>query len=102
MLFAGDPLLHIGSSYNGYDTLSSALTLGISIFGVYCCYRVNASGDDRDLIVRIMCIGLPVMIRVAVVFFPVSVIGGILQTTFLYPESLDEDSVESTPILALI
>jgi len=95
---ASDPALYVGSSYNYYDTLSSALVLGISIFGVYYCYKLNSSGDDRDFIVRVMCIGLPVMVRILVVMLPVFIIGVILEAIFLYPKSLYEETYENTPI----
>jgi len=95
---ASDPALYIGATYNHYDTLSSVAVLGLSIFGIYYCYKINSSGDDRDFIVRIMCIGLPVAIRVLAVMIPIFIIAGVLETTLLYPESLDEETFESTPI----
>ena len=98
MALASDPALYIGSSYNYYDTIGSILMLVISIFGVYYCYKINSSGDNKDFIVRVMCIGLPVMIRVLVVMIPVFIVGGALESVFLYPESLDEETFESTPM----
>lgn len=93
-----DPILYIGYSYNYYDTLSSALILGISIFGLYNCYKKNTSGDDRDFIVRVMCIGLPVMIRVLSVMIPLLIIVGIIESIFIYPGIIDEESLGNTPM----
>ena len=77
--------------------------LTISVFGVHRCYAINSSGDNKDFILRVMCIGLPVMIRVLAVTIPVFIAGGILETVFLYPESIDEETVQSTPIqIALV
>lgn len=98
MAFASDPVLYIGSSYNYYDTIGSIIMLGISIFGVYYCYKINSSGDNKDFIVRVMCIGLPVMIRVLVVMIPVFVIWGILEAAILHPDAHDEETFESTPM----
>lgn len=98
MAFAMNPALYIGVSYNYYDTLGSVLMFGISIFGVYYCYKINSRGDDRDFIVRMMCIGLPVMIRVSVVIIPIFIMGLILEAVFLDPEYFDEQIVESRPI----
>jgi hypothetical protein len=98
MALASDPALYIGSSYNYYDTIGSIMMLVISMFGVYYCYRINSSGDDKDFIVRVMCIGLPVMIRVLVLMIPVVIVGSILEAEFLYPDSLDEETFESTPL----
>ncbi|EIC23049.1 hypothetical protein [Thiorhodovibrio frisius] len=98
MALASDPALYIGASYNHYDTIGSIVMLGMSIFGVYYCYKINSSSDNKDFIVRMMCIGLPVMIRMLVVMIPVFIVGGVLEAVFLYPESLDEETIESTPM----
>ncbi|MCK5355604.1 MAG: hypothetical protein KAJ63_10835 [Methyloprofundus sp.] len=98
MALGSDPALYIGTSYNYYDTLSSALILGISVFGIYYCYKLNSRGDDKDFIVRVMCLGLPVMIRLLAVMIPVVIIGVVLETVVLYPESLNEEAFENTPI----
>lgn len=101
MIFASDPALYIGSSYNHYDTISSVAVLGISIFGVYYCYKINSGGDNRDFIVRVMCIGLPVMVRILAVMIPVFIVGGTLEIAF-YPETLDEETFENTPVQAAL
>jgi hypothetical protein len=102
MVLVSDPALHIGHSYNYYDTLISALILGISILGTFYCYKINSSGDDKDFIVRVMCIGIPVMIRVLAVMIPVSTVVGILEAEFIFPESLDEETFETTPIQVVL
>lgn len=98
LVFASDPVLHIGYSYNYYATIESIITLGISIFGVYYCYKINSSGDNKDFIVRVMCIGLPVMIRMLAVMIPVLFVGGILEAAILYPEYFAEGALKSTPL----
>jgi len=102
MVFVTDPALYIGSSYNYYDTLETIITLVISIFGVYYCYKINSSGDNKDFIVRLMCIGLPVMIRLFAVMIPVLIVGDVLEVVVLYPESLDEETFESTPMQVVL
>lgn len=93
-----DPALYIGSTYNYYDTLNSALGIGISVIGIIYCYKINSSGDNKDFIVRMMCIGLPVIVRVIAVMFPVFLVSGILEALFLNPELPDEELIESTPL----
>lgn len=93
-----DPALYVGHSYNIYDTVGTIMMLGGAIFGVNYCYKVNSSGDNKDFIVRMMCIGLPVLVRVLAVMIPLIIIGGALETAFLYPESLDEETFENTPV----
>jgi hypothetical protein len=102
MILVSDPALHIGLSYTYYDTLISALILGISILGIFYCYKINSSGDDKDFIVRVMCIGLPVVIRVLAVMIPVFIVVGILEAEFIFPESLNEETVETTPIQVVL
>lgn len=102
MALVSDPALYIGSSYNYYDTISSVIMLGISILGVYYCYKINSCGDNKDFIVRVMCIGLPVMIRVLVVMIPVFIVVGILEAALLNPESLNEETFESNPIQVVL
>lgn len=95
MAFASDPAINVGASYNLYDTISSVLMICISVVGIYSCYKINTSGDNRDFIVRVMCIGLPVMIRVSAVFIPILIIGFVFEDTFFEPTTTEE-AIEST------
>ena len=97
-VLVSDPIFHIGLSYNYYDAITSVLFVGISIFGVYYCYQINSAGDDKDFIIRIMCIGLPVAIRLLAVGIPIFIIVKTQATNILYPEPLGEASFESAPI----
>ena len=38
----------------------------ISIVGAWCCYLANYKGDNRDFLGRILCMGLPITIRLLV------------------------------------
>jgi hypothetical protein len=98
MVFASDPVLHIGYSYNYYDAIGSVVTLGISMLGIYYCYKINSSGDNKDFVVRVMCIGLPVVVRVLAVMIPVFSVVGILEAVIFYPKSLAEGLLKNTPI----
>lgn len=103
MVFASDPALHIGESYNHYDTILSVITLCISIIGVHYCYKINSRGDNKDFLVRVICIGLPVAIRLLAVMFPVLIVAGILEFFIFYPESLTEEGLKNNPMrVALI
>ena len=85
MIFTSDPLFYVGSSYNIYDSVSTILMLAASVWGVYYCYKINSAGDNKDFIVRVMCIGLPVGIRVLVIFIPIYILVQAL-TRFLSEE----------------
>jgi ribose/xylose/arabinose/galactoside ABC-type transport system permease subunit len=94
MIFASDPLLYIGNSYNIYDSVSTILMLAVSVWGVYYCYNINSSGDNKDFIVRVICIGLPVGIRLLVIFIPIFILvgtlGGFLNEELMVDESNPE------------
>jgi hypothetical protein len=95
MTLGSDPILFIGSSYNIYDTISIILKLAVTVWGVYYCYKVNSSQDNKDFIVRFMCIGLPVAIRFFVVIIPIFILGGVLEAEFSVEES-DVEIFETT------
>ena len=98
-----DPFLYIGSSYNQYDAISTFLILGITISGVYYCYQINKKGDNKEFIVRVMCIGLPAGIRVLSVFLPLLIIAGVLEVVFLEDANkLEAGTVENTPLQVIM
>lgn len=97
-----NPALYTDVNYNHYDSIQSIVFVGISILGVYYCYKINSIGDNKDFIVRAMCISLPVLIRVSVVTFPVILVVMILESILLYPESIDEEIIENTPIQVVL
>lgn len=55
----------------------------ITIFGLFLCYRSNQAGDDKDFILRVICLGFPVTIRVAAVWFPVFFAVGLIESFVL-------------------
>ena len=102
MALATDPVLNLGSYYNFYDTIGSVFTLGISILGLYYCFKINAGGDNKDFILRVICLGLPVTIRVTITMIPVFIVVGILDIVYLSGESLNEESIGSTPMQVVL
>lgn len=86
---------------NFYDTLNSVLLLIFTIIGILYCYKVNSEGDNKDFMVRLIAIGLPVMIRVTVIGIPILIIGVIMESSFLL-SSEESDSGESTVMLVII
>lgn len=102
MSFAGDPLFQINSSYNLYDSILSIAVLCISILGTYFCFKINTSGDNKNFIARIICIGLPSMIRVSVFFIPIVIIASFIEVFFIYPEIIEEENTETTILEILV
>ena len=76
------------SSFNYFDVIALVAMLGITTYGVYYCYKINASGDNRDFIARITCLGLPIIIRLLVILIPIALVWGAIKT-FYNPTGLD-------------
>lgn len=92
---AFDSLLCTGSAYNYYDYINLVLTLTISIWGVYYCYKINKEGDNKGFIVRLTCIGLPVVIRILAFFIPIFFLIGALEEALIDIDSVAVDELES-------
>ena len=96
MAIACDPALYIDMSYNHFDTIGSATGILISIIGLFFCYKANSSGDNKDFIVRTMCIGLPVLIRTLAIFIPIFIVAGILEGAAMATSESESEPIEST------
>ncbi|MFW5431927.1 MAG: hypothetical protein ACKE5Q_03995 [Methylophilaceae bacterium] len=69
---------YVDTVSNVYDMLSNCLELVLGVAGIVYCYKINSTGDDKDFIARMVCIGFPVMIRLISVLFPIMVIISVL------------------------
>jgi L-asparagine transporter-like permease len=56
---------------NLFDYAGLFSSLFLYIIGVYACYRINSTGDDKDFLRRMVCISVPVGIRTMVIFAPI-------------------------------
>lgn len=59
------------------DFRESIIFFLLNVWGIYHCHQANQSGDSNDFILRLICLGFPVSIRVLVFFIPI-----ILVSTF--------------------
>ena len=96
MAIASDPVMFIDFSYNYYDTISSIANISITIIGIFYCYKINAIGDNKDFILRLICIGLPVLIRTLVIFIPIFIIAGALEGVVLATSDSEMSPLETT------
>jgi hypothetical protein len=55
-----------GSSFQSIQ--ESIAVLVISIFGAWFCYQVNQAGDNEDFLGRVLCLSLPITIRLLLYF----------------------------------
>ena len=60
---------------NIYEHASWFFSIFISVLGIYACYRVNSEGDGKDFITRMICLSIPVVIRVSVLCLPFLLLG---------------------------
>lgn len=51
--------------FNDYNMLTDILIIGIIGVGVFLCYWANRKGDGRFFIERLMCLSIPITIRVS-------------------------------------
>jgi uncharacterized membrane-anchored protein YitT (DUF2179 family) len=57
---------HYGALFPGERLIPVALNLIFTVIGISLCYRANKSGDNKDFIARIICLGWPSGIRTMV------------------------------------
>lgn len=97
-----EPLSCNVSAYNYYDYIDSVLAVAITIGGVYYCYKINKEGDNKNFIARVICIGLPVAVRISVLFILVLFLYTGLELAIIDIESVAEDELEvyeTTPLM---
>ncbi|AFM26669.1 hypothetical protein [Desulfomonile tiedjei] len=63
-----------GYSFSMEDLTSTALNLTATIIGTISCHRVNKMGDNADFIPRMICLGWPAGIRIAVFFASIALL----------------------------
>lgn len=44
----------------------------ITLLGILWCYKTNRQGDNKDFIIRMICLGLPIGIRILVISIIIS------------------------------
>jgi len=71
------------------------LLLAVSAWGIYYCYKINSAGDNKDFIVRVMCIGLPVVIRVLVILIPIMILVGFFEAMFSGGLTADKSNIDN-------
>jgi hypothetical protein len=54
-----------GYTFSIEDLTSTALNLTATIIGTISCYMINKSGDNGDFISRMICLGFPAGVRIA-------------------------------------
>ena len=97
MTLGSDPFLYDGAFYNKYDFINTVFITCISIIGLFYCYKININGDNKEFIVRVMCIGLPVLIRLVIFFIPVFVILAFIEEMFIdSPIEVESDAYQTT------
>jgi len=97
MTLGSDPMLYDSTSYNMYDLINTVLFTVISVLGLFYCYKVNKRGDDKEYIARVMCIGLPVLIRIVILFIPIFILLAFIEDmVFEIPIEEESDTYETS------
>ena len=74
------PVFSIGMEYSWLDTVSTAIIVAATGLGTFYCYRINRRVDDRDFVLRFVCLFVPVTVRLIPVVVLVGILTGILFT----------------------
>jgi hypothetical protein len=84
-----EPFFFYGQTFKTMDVISAAAGLTITIIGIILCYRANRSGDNTDFVGRMICLGWPILIKLAVLFLT---IGAVI---FILIQMLMESALEA-------
>ena len=101
MTLITDPVFSETTPYNLYSAINTIALILVSIWGVYYCYKVNRAGDNKDFIVRVICLGLPVTVRVLTFVLPIIFVGVIIYGVIFGFENMSGD-VNETTIFSLV
>ena len=77
----------IPSEYN-LSKIGDIASLGVTIIGVLACYQVNSRGDDKQFVVRFICISWPVLWRLLAVAVPLGLLASV-PVVFVAPQYAD-------------
>ncbi len=76
--------------YGIVDAASGILGIGIAVAGILGCYLINREADNRDFILRMMCLGIPILFRIVVIIaIPASLLAAIVEAIIRGPELLE-------------
>ncbi|MDH5601353.1 MAG: hypothetical protein OEY78_08635 [Gammaproteobacteria bacterium] len=81
-ILGSDPALYIDFTYHINDLYMSILLLTVNICGVFYLYIKNSTGDNKDFLPRVICLGLPVLIRTIVFCIPILFLIGFVEAFF--------------------
>ena len=75
-----DPFFVAGIDYSRLDALSTLIIAVATASGTYYCYTKNRAGDDRDFVRRLVCLTVPVGVRMLPVVIVVGAVFGMIFT----------------------
>ena len=77
-------------------TIEFLISVAITIGGILLCFKANQSGDDEEFIDRVICLGLPITIRLVVLFIPFFTLVSIVTTEITPVNSPIEPAAPTT------
>jgi hypothetical protein len=84
------------SPFNVYDLMDLILTPLLNVLGILYCYQVNSKGDNRDFILRVCCLGLPVVSRILVFTLPLQILVATVGFILSGSDITDDASIPTT------
>lgn len=68
--------------------ISYALAACVGIFGIISCFNINTKNDNKNFIERIVILGLPITVRVSILFWVLFVVISVVGANFEYEDML--------------
>jgi hypothetical protein len=69
---------YAGSALCAENLVSSTMMLALTALGIALCYKINKGGDNADFVPRMICLGWPISIRVAVTYSAILLVFAVL------------------------
>jgi hypothetical protein len=95
-VLALDTYLTSDTSYTTNDFIVTTCMFLITIWGVRLCYKANQQNDAKDFIARLICLGLPVIVRISVILLPAYVVVGIFLSIGLNYDVVGNETYQTT------
>jgi hypothetical protein len=84
------------------DFIRTVIFIIITAIGIVVCYKANSRGDDKEFVERIICLSLPIGVRISLLLFIGLILDIIIATVLQFGPQALEVSIFIVSIIVLI
>jgi hypothetical protein len=84
------------------DFIRTVIFIIITAIGIVVCYKANSRGDDKEFVERIICLSLPIGVRISLLLFIGLILDIIIATVLQFGPQAVEVSIFIVSIIVLI